>query len=47
MTFVCDVLIQEYYLLDSLEGNDVFMKDEAGRTLGDALASMEQLCELK
>ena len=41
------VLIWECYLFDSLGGNDVFAKEEAGRTLGAALASMEQLGELK
>ena len=45
--FVCDVLIQEYYLFYSLVGNDVLKKEEAGRTLGAALASMDQLSELE
>ncbi|KAI0235954.1 hypothetical protein LSAT2_013477 [Lamellibrachia satsuma] len=45
---VLDGLSQGYHQLTSLtlEGNDVFMKDEAGRMLGAALASMEQLREL-
>ena len=41
------VLIWECYLFDSLSYNGVFAKEEAGRTLGAALASMEQLGELR
>ena len=41
------VLIWECYLFDSLSKNRVFAKEEAGRTLGAALASMKQLCELR
>ena len=41
------VLIWECYLFDSLSSNGVFAEEEAGRTLGAALASMEQLFELK
>ena len=41
------VLIWECYLFDSLDSNGVFAEEEAGRTLGAALASMEQLYELK
>ena len=45
--FVSDVLIQEYYLLDSMSWNKVLKKEEAGQMLGAALASMEQLRELQ
>ena len=44
---VCDVLIQEYNLLDSLNYNAVFADEEAIRSLGAALANMSQLCKLK
>ena len=41
------VLIWECYLFDSLGENGVFAEEEAGRVLGAALASMEQLCGLE
>ena len=42
-TSVCDVLTQEYNLLDSLDHNEVFADEEAGRLVGTALTSMSQL----
>ena len=44
---VCDVLIQEYNSLDSLDYNAVLAGEEAGRALGAALAEMSTLCELQ